>query len=120
MECWSGFFGGDAMEILAYLGKMLNSSAMFLEILCTSGAKEPCRTGSFVWTEACIFDLFSKVVVRAQWIRSIRKAGTLGCYQGGSEPRNDILRAKDPDAIRSNPRAMAHSAAPYFTRLLDW
>jgi hypothetical protein len=71
----------ETMGIFTYLCKMLDSSAIFLKILYTSVPKEPCRTGSFVRTEACIFNLFSKVIVRAQWIRSIREAGALRYYK---------------------------------------
>lgn len=108
------------MEIITDLGEMLNSSAMFLEILCASIPKELCRTGPFVRTEACLFNLCFKVVVGVQWTRPIRKVGALRYYQRKGEGGDAILRASDPGAMRSNPRAMAHSAAPNFTRLLDW
>jgi hypothetical protein len=73
-----GFPGGGSMGILTYLCEMLRSPAIFLEVLGTGVAKESCRTGSFIRTEARTFNLFSKVSVRLQWIWSIRKVSALG------------------------------------------
>lgn len=109
------------MEIFTYLREMLSGPAVFLDVLGTSITEELCRARSFVRTEACVFNFFSKVAVRTQRTRPIRKAGTLGIVKKKPPKRwNVSQRAKEPGAMRSNPRAMTQSAAPYFTRLLDW
>lgn len=105
---------------LYYLCEMLDGSTIFLEVLGTGIAEESCRTRSFVCTEARIFDLFSKVLEKPQWTWPIREVSTLRTPLEKSGTSDTIERAKDPGAIRSNPRATTHSAAPYFTRLLDW
>lgn len=78
MERRRDLSGDRGMGIFTYLSEMLDSSAIFLEVLRTGITEEPRRTGSFVRTEVCIFDLFSKVLERLQWIWSIRKVSALG------------------------------------------
>lgn len=65
------------MGTFTYLREMFNGSAVFLEILGTGIAKEPRRTGSFVWAEGCIFNLSSQVAVSLHGTWPIRKVSTL-------------------------------------------
>lgn len=77
MACQKGLFGGTG-GIFTYLCEMFNGSAVFVDVLSTGITKEPCRTGSYVCTEGCTFDLPSQVAVDLHWTRPIRKVSTLG------------------------------------------
>jgi len=74
--CWKGLSGGGG--VFTYLGEMFNSSPILLEVLGTGIAKETCRTGPFVHTEAFIFNLLSEVNVRFQWTWPVREVSALG------------------------------------------
>ena len=71
-----GSFRGGG--VFTYLGEMFNSSPILLEVLGTGIAKETCRTGPFVHTEAFIFNLLSEVNVRFQWTWPVREVSALG------------------------------------------
>jgi len=49
------------MGIITYPGEMFDSSTVFLDVLSTGIAKEPCRAGSFICTERCTLDFFYKI-----------------------------------------------------------
>ena len=71
--------------IFTYLGEMFDSSAIFVEILSASTAKEPCRAGTFVCTEGQVFDFHSQVAERLHRTWPIWKVSTLGILSKESE-----------------------------------
>ena len=64
-------------SFFTYLGEMLDGPAVLPEILGAGIAEEPCRTGTFVWTEVRVFNPFYKVTERFQWTWSVWKVSAL-------------------------------------------
>lgn len=72
-----GLLRRGGWQFFTYLGEMLDGSAVLPEILSAGIAEEPCRTGTFVWTEVSVFNLFHKVSERFQWTWSVWKVSAL-------------------------------------------
>src|SRR5882757_977852 len=73
-----GLLGRGGWEsIFTYHGEMLDSPAIFLQVLSTGVAKKLSCVGTFVRTEGRILNIFPEVVVGLHWTWPIRKVSSL-------------------------------------------